>query len=243
MVAGFRAIEEAVKSGKEFDKILIQRGLKGSLFNEVMTLIRENNIPFQHVPQEKLDGLTKVNHQGMIGFTSPIMFQDIEVIIDEVFSTGQSPKLIYLDGVTDVRNFGAICRTAECCGFHAVVVPEKGSAAINEDAVKTSAGALFHIPVCRIKSTKSFIEKLRNSGVRIMGCTEKTEKLIQDIDLSTPYCIVMGAEDVGISDEFMRHADELAKIEMIGKTTSLNVSVAAGMVMYELNRQRKSSFF
>lgn len=240
MVAGFRAIEEAVKSGKEFDKILIQRGLKGSLFNEVMTLIRENNIPLQHVPQEKLDGLTKVNHQGMIGFTSPIMFQDIEVIVDEVFSAGQSPKLIYLDGVTDVRNFGAICRTAECCGFHAVVVPEKGSAAINEDAVKTSAGALFHIPVCRIKSTKSFIEKLRNSGVRIMGCTEKTEKLIQDIDLSTPYCIVMGAEDVGISDEFMRHADELAKIEMIGKTTSLNVSVAAGMVMYELNRQRKA---
>ncbi len=238
MVAGFRAIEEAVKSGKEFDKVLIQRGLKGPLFSEVMTLIKDYSIPFQYVPQEKLDGLTKVNHQGMIGFTAPIQFSDVESIVDEVFASGQSPKFIYLDGVTDVRNFGAICRTAECCGFHAVIVPEKGSAAINEDAVKTSAGALFHIPVCRVRSTRAFIEKLRNSGVKMMGCTEKSDKRIQDVDFSSPFCIIMGAEDTGISEEFMRHADELAKIEMLGKTSSLNVSVAAGMVMYELNRQR-----
>ncbi|MFN6378139.1 MAG: 23S rRNA (guanosine(2251)-2'-O)-methyltransferase RlmB [Flavobacteriales bacterium] len=238
MIIGFRAIEEAIASGKEFDKILIQKGLKGDLYTHVRKLLSDNQIPSQQVPQEKLDQLTRSNHQGIIGFTSPISFGSVEEIIAQTYEKGITPKLLYLDGVTDVRNFGAICRTAECQGFQAVIVPEKGSAQINEDAVKTSAGALFHIPVCRVKSAGAIINILQSSGIRLVGCTEKTDTLIQDVDMTGPICIIMGAEDTGISDEFIRKADALGKIPMFGQTSSLNVSVAAGIIMFELNRQR-----
>lgn len=241
MIIGFRAIEEAIASGKEFDKILIQKGLKGDLYTHMRRILSEHQIPTQQVPSEKLDQLTRSNHQGIIGFTSPISFGNIEEVIAQAYEQGLTPKIIYLDGVTDVRNFGAICRTAECQGFQAVIIPEKGAAQINEDAVKTSAGALFHIPVCRTKSVSATITLLQNSGIKLVGCTEKTDTIIQDIDMTGPVCVIMGAEDTGISDDFIRKADALGKIAMFGQTSSLNVSVAAGIIMFELNRQRSNA--
>lgn len=238
MIIGFRAVEEAVASGKELDKVLIQKGLKGDLHASVRKLLSDHGIPVQMVPEEKLHQLSRSNHQGIIAFISPIGFHRLDEVIQQTFEQGKTPKFIYLDGVTDVRNFGAICRSAECLGFDAVIVPEKGSAQINEDAVKTSAGALFHIPVCRVRSSAEAVRTLQESGVSLVGCTEKTDRLIQNVDMSGPVCIVMGAEDVGIGDEFIRKSDHLGKIDMHGKTSSMNVSVAAGIIMYELTRQR-----
>lgn len=238
MIIGFRAIEEAVHSGKEFDKVLIQKGLKGDLHTSVRKLLADHQVPLQMVPEEKLNALSRGNHQGIIGFVSPISFGNLEEIIAQTFESGWIPKMLYLDGVTDVRNFGAICRTAECLGFNTVVVPEKGAAQINEDAIKTSAGALFHIPICRVKSAHEAIRIFQGNGIKMVGCTEKTERLINEIDLTVPLCIIMGAEDVGIQDEFIKKSDDLGKIPMMGKTSSMNVSVAAGIIMYELARQR-----
>lgn len=238
MIVGFRAIMEAIDAGKDFDKIMLQKGLKGDLHNETKRVLKENNIPFQLVPVEKLERLSKANHQGIIGFTSPISFYDLGDLIQRAFESGLTPKFIYLDEVSDVRNFGAICRSAECSGFNGVIIPEKGSAQINEDAAKTSAGALFHIPIARVRSTTASIELLQQSGIKLVCCTEKTDTLVSEVDMTGPTCIVMGAEDVGISHEFLRRGDSLAKIPMEGKTSSLNVSVAAGIIMYELNRQR-----
>lgn len=235
---GLRPLQEAINAGKEIEKILVQKGLTGELYHEVRDLVRHNNIPMQQVPAEKLNGMTKGNHQGIIAFVSPISFANMDNIVAEVFENGEVPKLIMLDGITDVRNFGAICRSAECQGFHAVIVPEKGSAQLNEDAIKTSAGALFHIPICRVPSLSKAIQTLQLSGLRISACTEKTDTLIDNLDFSAPHCIVMGSEEHGISDEIIRKADYLGKINMFGKTSSLNVSVAAGIIMYELNKQR-----
>lgn len=238
MIIGFRAIMEAIEAGKDFDKVMLQKGLKGELHADIKRVLIENQIPIQQVPIEKLDGLTKANHQGIIGFTSPIGFYELSDLIQRAFESARNPKFIYLDGVTDVRNFGAICRSAECSGFDGVIIPEKGSAQINEEAVKTSAGALFHIPIARTRSVVETIKILQESGISLVGCTEKTDQLIQQVDLTRPTCIIMGAEDTGISDEFIRKADALGKVHMEGKTSSMNVSVAAGIIMYELNRQR-----
>lgn len=241
MIIGFRAIEEAIFAGKEFDKVMLQKGLKGDLHGSVRKLLIENKIPIQQVPEEKLNALSRSNHQGIIGFISPISFGSLEEIIALTFEKGVTPKMIYLDGITDVRNFGAICRTAECLGFNTVIIPEKGAAQVNEDAVKTSAGALFHIPVCRVRSATEAIKILQENGIKMVGCTEKTDQLISEIDLTSPVCIIMGSEDDGIQDDFLKKADELGKIQMEGRTSSMNVSVAAGMIMYELNRQRSLS--
>jgi 23S rRNA (guanosine2251-2'-O)-methyltransferase len=238
MVIGFRALIEAINAGKEVDKVLVQKGLQGELFHEARKVLAENNIPFQQVPAEKLNGISRANHQGIIAFLSPIAFGNIENIVAEVFEAGQTHKILLLDGITDVRNFGAICRSAECQGFHAVIIPEKGSAQVNEDALKTSAGALFHLPVCKVKSLKSTAEWLIQSGIKIVACSEKGRDSISEIDLKGPICLVMGSEETGISSEIIRSADNLAQIPMFGQTSSLNVSVAAGIMMYELNRQR-----
>lgn len=238
LLIGMRPLMEAIQSGKEIDKIFMQKGLKGELFHQVRELASQHQIPIQMVPIEKLNGFTKANHQGVLAFVSPISFGNLSNIIADVFENGDTAKLIMLDGVTDVRNFGAICRSAECQGFHAVIVPEKGSAQINEDAVKTSAGALFNIPVCRVPSLLKTVRDLQMSGIRVTACTEKTDALIESLDFDGPHCIVMGNEETGISDEIIRIADQLGKIFMTGKTSSLNVGVAAGIIMYELNRQR-----
>lgn len=238
MIFGIRAVIEAVASGKDLESIYVQRGLSGGLFLELKTLLKDRQINYQQVPVEKLNRITKKNHQGVIGIISPITYQNIEDIVLQVFEKGEVPLFLILDGLTDVRNLGAIARTAECSGVQAIVVPIKGSAQINADAIKTSAGALFKIPVCRHDSLLQVTRFLRESGVQIVACTEKTSDYLYDVDFKAPTAIVMGSEEDGISNEIIRTADRLAKIPMHGEIASLNVSVSAGIILYEAVRQR-----
>jgi 23S rRNA (guanosine2251-2'-O)-methyltransferase len=239
MLIGLRPLQEAIQAGSEIDKVLIQRGLQGDIIQETKLLIQQHDIPYQYVPQEKLNSITSKNHQGIIAFVSPITFGNFENIIAGVFEKGETPLLLMLDGVTDVRNFGSICRNAECMGAHAVLVPEKGSAQINEEAIKTSAGALYNIPVCKIKSILHAIETLQHNGIRVVACSEKTRKEIYEIDMTLPTCIILGSEESGISTDALRKSDEIVRIPMRGKTSSLNVSVASGIILYEIVRQQE----
>ncbi|MFC5284022.1 23S rRNA (guanosine(2251)-2'-O)-methyltransferase RlmB [Pedobacter alpinus] len=238
MIFGIRAVIEAINSGKDIESLFIQKGLVGGLISELKTLLRTHDIPSQQVPIEKLNRITAKNHQGVIAFISPITYQKIEDIIPIVYEKGEVPLILILDGVTDVRNFGAIVRTAECTGVHAIVVPKKGAAQVNPDAVKTSAGALYKIPICRHDSLLQVLRFLKDSGLQIVGCTEKTDDLIYKPDYTAPTCIIMGAEDEGISFELMRNCDYLTKIPMVGEIASLNVSVSAGVILYEAVRQK-----
>ena len=239
MVFGIRAVIEAIDSGKEIESLFVQRGLSGSLFLELKALMKEHNIGFQQVPIEKLNRITRKNHQGVIAVISPITYQRIEDLLPVIYEKGETPLLLMLDGVTDVRNMGAIARTAECAGVHAIIVPRKGSAEINPDAIKTSAGALYKIPVCREDALGRTARFLIDSGVQMVVSTEKTNDSVYDVDYTVPTCIVMGAEDVGVSNELIRVSDKLAKIPMAGEIKSLNVSVSAGVVIYEAVRQRQ----
>ncbi|MGJ1432041.1 23S rRNA (guanosine(2251)-2'-O)-methyltransferase RlmB [Sphingobacterium spiritivorum] len=239
MVFGIRAVIEAIDSGKEIESLFVQRGLGGSLFLELKSLIKEHEIGFQQVPIEKLNRITRKNHQGVIAVISPITYQKIEDLIPEIYEKGETPLILMLDGVTDVRNLGAIARTAECSGVHAIIVPKKGSAEINPDAIKTSAGALYKIPVCRHDNLGKVGKFLIDSGIQLVVSTEKTEESIYSVDYTAPTCIIMGAEDVGVSDDLIRISDHLAKIPMFGEIGSLNVSVSAGVVLYEAIRQRQ----
>lgn len=238
MIFGIRAIIEAIKDGKDIESLFIQRGLTGGLFVELKELLKQYDIPSQQVPIEKLNRITLKNHQGVIAFISPITYQKIEDIIPTIYEEGKVPLILILDGITDVRNFGAIVRTAECAGVQAIVVPKKGSAQINPDAVKTSAGALYKVPICRHDNLLSILRFLKDSGLQIVACTEKTEDLLYHPNYTLPTAIVMGAEDEGISFELMRNADYLTKIPMNGDIESLNVSVSAGIILYEAVRQR-----
>jgi 23S rRNA (guanosine2251-2'-O)-methyltransferase len=241
MVFGIRAVIEAIKAGQDIESLFLQRGLVGGLISELKTLLREYDIPSQQVPIEKLNRITAKNHQGAIAFISPITYQKIEDIIPAIFEKGETPLIMILDGITDVRNFGAIARTAECCGVHAIVVPKKGAAQVNPDAVKTSAGALYNIPVCRHDSLLQVLRFLKDSGLQIVSCTEKTDDLIYHPDFTAPTAIIMGAEDEGISFDLIRNSDYLTKIPMSGDIASLNVSVSAGVILYEAVRQRLQS--
>ncbi|WP_312139619.1 23S rRNA (guanosine(2251)-2'-O)-methyltransferase RlmB [Sphingobacterium sp.] len=238
MVFGIRAVMEAIDSGREIESLFVQRGLSGTLFAEFKALIKEHQIAYQQVPIEKLNRITKKNHQGIIAVISPIIYQNIEDLLPVIYEKGEAPLLLMLDGVTDVRNMGAIARTAECAGVHAIIVPKKGSAEINPDAIKTSAGALFKIPVCRQDSLSKTAKFLIDSGVQLVVSTEKTKESIYDVDYTGPSCVIMGAEDVGVSDDLIRISDKLAKIPMFGEIGSLNVSVSAAVVIYEAIRQR-----
>lgn len=238
MVFGIRAVIEAIDSGKEIESIFVQRGLSGSLLLELKSLLKEHNLSFQQVPIEKLNRITRKNHQGVIAVISPITYEHIEDILPLIYEKGETPLFLMLDGITDVRNMGAIARTAECAGVHAIIVPRKGSAEINPDAIKTSAGALFKIPVCREDSLGKTGRFLIESGVQLVVATEKTTDSIYDVDYTIPSCVIMGAEDTGVSDDLIRIADKLAKIPMLGTIGSLNVSVSAGVVVYEAIRQR-----
>jgi 23S rRNA (guanosine2251-2'-O)-methyltransferase len=242
MIIGIRPLIEAMLAGKEIDKVLVQQGLKGDLYAELKELLGEHKVPQQIVPVEKLNRITRSNHQGIIAFVSPISYGNLENMIAQVFEDGETPLFLLLDGITDVRNLGSICRSAECLGAQAIIVPEKGSAQINEEAIKTSAGALHHLPVCRIKSIAETVQLLQQSGIKVVGCTEKTNLAIEDIDMTTPTCIAMGAEDLGLSDAVLRKADQLALIPMKGKTSSLNVAVSAGIILHEASRQRRLIF-
>lgn len=237
-VFGTRAVIEAVKNGKTIDKVLIKKGLHNELFSELLQLLKENNIVFQFVPIEKINRVTRKNHQGVLAFVSPVEFDDIESVLPGIYETGKSPLLLVLDQITDVRNFGAIVRSAECAGVQAVIIPEKGMARIGADAVKTSAGAIHHMPVCKVKSLEHTVRYLKESGLKIVAATEKGNTIYTDADFTGPLAIVMGSEDTGISPGILRLADEQLKIPILGKIESLNVSVSAALMIYEAVRQR-----
>ena len=239
LVFGTRAVIEAIRSGKEIESLNIQRGIGGELLNELKGLLHEYNIIAQQVPVEKLNRITMKNHQGVIAFISPITYQRVEDIIPAVYERGEVPLILVLDSITDVRNMGAIARTAECGGVHAIVVPAKGSAQVNPDAIKTSAGALYRIPVCRHNDFMQTIKFIQESGLQIVCCTEKTQEFIYKPDYTMPTAIVMGSEEDGVRNEIIRIADHLAKIPMYGEIESLNVSVATGIILYEAIRQRR----
>ena len=239
MVFGIRAVIETIRAGKEIDKLLVQRdlGTAGNLA-ELLQAAHEHRVPVQRVPKERLDYITRKNHQGVLAFVSAVNYVQLHNVISDAYERGQTPLILILDRVTDVRNFGAIARTAECAGVHALVIPAKGAAQINADAVKTSSGALNFIPVCREENLARTVTFLQESGLRVVACTEKAEKMLYEVDLSTPTAIVMGSEEDGVSNDLLRRTDEMVKIPQAGRIESLNVSVAAGVVIYEAVRQR-----
>jgi len=238
LIFGIRTVIEAIRFGKDIDKVLIKRGLKGELFKELTQTIAENNIAFQYVPEEKLNRVSRKNHQGVIALISPITFYNLEDVIADVFEKGQIPFVLALDGVSDVRNFGAIVRSAECAGVHAIVIPDKGSARIGSDAIKTSAGALHKLPICRVSNLKKALEYLQQSGLTLFGATEKATDNYYQSNFGLPCCLIMGSEDTGLSNEVIRFCDNLIKIPILGEIQSLNVSVAASILIYDVVRQR-----
>ncbi|HYF70880.1 MAG TPA: 23S rRNA (guanosine(2251)-2'-O)-methyltransferase RlmB [Ohtaekwangia sp.] len=240
MIYGTRAVIEAISAGKVIEKIMIQSGQNNDLIKELLHTAREHNVPVSFVPQEKLKRLSTKNHQGVICILSAVTFASLENVIHQAFTEGRDPFLLLLDRITDVRNFGAIVRTAECVGLDAIVVGEKGSAPITSDAMKTSAGALNHVPICREKDLKKVLQLLRESGIRVVACTEKANEDLYNLTLTGPIALIMGSEEDGISDVLLREADDLARIPMRGKISSLNVSVAAGVAVYEVLRQQQA---
>lgn len=238
MIFGTRAVMEAIKAGREIEKIFVQAGLNNDLIKELIQTAKSNGVPFTFVPQAKLNRLSTKNHQGVICQLATVSYANLEGIIDKAFQEGRAPLLLIVDRVTDVRNFGALARTAECAGLDAIILGDSGNAPITGDAMKTSAGALSHLPVCRVKDMKKTLHFLRESGIQIIACTEKASDLLYDIDLNTPLALIMGSEEDGISPQLLKDADRLAKIPMRGKISSLNVSVAAGISIYEALRQR-----
>jgi len=238
LVYGIHPLVETIKSGKEIDKVFIQKGLQGGLSAELFSLLREYKIHYQIVPIEKLNRISRKNHQGVVAFISSITYQPIEEIIQSLFEKGENPLIMILDRVTDVRNFGAIARTAECAGVHAILVPMQGSAQMNADAMKTSAGALNNIPVSRSKNLNESIDFLKNSGLQIVAATEKTNDNYYTVDFSLPTAIIMGSEEDGVSPAYLKKCNHKVRIPMNGTTDSLNVSVAAGILIYEAIKQR-----
>lgn len=239
LIYGIRPVIEAIESGKEIDRIFVQKSLTGANFQELWSLIKEYKIPFKYVPNEKLKRFTTYNHQGVVAFVSAVTFQRIEDLLPEIYSTGVQPLLLVLDRITDVRNIGAIVRSAECSGVQAVIIGEKHAAPMTGDAVKSSAGALLRMPICREKSLIKAIDYLKDSGIQIVASTEKTDSSLYDIDFSLPTAIVMGSEEDGISHHIMQACDSKARIPMMGSIGSLNVSVAAGIALFEAVRQRQ----
>ncbi|HET8859942.1 23S rRNA (guanosine(2251)-2'-O)-methyltransferase RlmB [Marivirga sp.] len=237
-IFGTRAVIEAIHSGKEMDNIYIEKDVRNELVSELMQLCKDQKIPFTKVPIEKLNRITMKNHQGVIAMVSAVSYASLDNVINEAFGKGKDPLILILDRITDVRNFGAIARSAECAGVDAIVIPFKGSAQINSDAVKTSAGALHYIPVCRENSLKNTVEYLQKSGIQAVACTEKGTDLIYDVPMTQPLAIILGSEEDGISNDLIRIADYLAKIPMTGKISSLNVSVSGAIAIFEAVRQR-----
>ena len=238
MVFGIRAVMEALNAGKEIDKIWIRKNLEGDLSRELSEVLKGYEIPVQRVPQEKLMHLSSKNHQGVVAFISPITYQRLDQLIPALYDQGIMPFVVVLDGITDVRNFGAIARSCACAGVHAVVLPQTGSVSVNADAIKTSAGALYHVPVCRERNLKESLRFLKLSGLKLIGASEKADKNYRDADYSGPLALVLGAEDQGIAPVHLTLCDEIVKIPVSGDIASLNVSVAGGILMYEALRHR-----
>lgn len=238
IIFGIHAVLEAVEAGKDLDKVLVRRGAGSDLLKKLMGELNRWEIPIQQVPVEKLNRVTTKNHQGVIAWLSEVSYGDVTSIIPSVYEAGEDPLVLLLDGVSDVRNFGAIARSAECAGVHAIVIPSSGSAAINADAIKTSAGALHRIPVCRPGDLNAAAKFLQESGLRLFAASEKARDSLYQSDMTGPLGIIMGGEERGISNDLLRRADTWVSIPMKGSISSLNVSVAAGVLLFEALRQR-----
>lgn len=238
-IFGIRAVIEAIEAGKSIDKVLVRRDLNGDLAHELFTVIKQYGILMQRVPQERLSRITMKNHQGVVALVSPVTYYKLENLLPSLYENGEIPFLIVLDGLTDTRNFGAIGRTADCSGVNGIVIPERNSVSVTPDAVKTSAGGLFYVPVCRERDLVKTVKFLKESGVKVVAASEKAAVNYTKTDYTVPVAVVMGSEDIGISDEILRLCDELVAIPMLGNIGSLNVSVAAGIMMYEVVRQRQ----
>lgn len=237
-IFGLRAVIEAIREGKAIDKLFIKKDLQGELASELFALMRENHIVAQRVPVERLNRITRRNNQGVIAMLSAVTYHNLGNLVTGLYDDGVLPFVVVLDGITDVRNFGAIARTAECCGVNALVIAERGSVSVGADAVKTSAGALLTLPVCRERSVAGAVRFLKDSGFQVVAVSEKADFNYTMGDYSGPVALVMGAEDTGISPEVMALCDTRVSIPMFGHIGSLNVSVAAGVMMYEVVRQR-----
>ena len=240
IIFGIRPVAEAIQSGRQIERLYVKKDAEGQLMTEFKDLCWRHKVRWQEVPVEKLNRMTRGNHQGVVAQIAAIGYVALQDILDRV-PDDETPLVVLFDGVTDVRNFGAIARTAECCGVNAIVIPERGSAGVNADAVKTSAGALLHLPVCRERSLKESVEYLKLSGYTIVAASEKADINYTKADFTGPVAIVMGAEDVGISPAILTLCDNMVSIPMFGHIGSLNVSVAAGVMLYEAVRQRLES--
>ena len=238
MIFGIRAVIEAVEAGKEIDKVLVKKELQGDLAKELFSVLKDAGVLIQKVPVERLNRITRKNHQGVVAFISSVTYQSLENLIPGLYEEGKVPLLVVLDGITDVRNFGAIARTCECAGVHAIVIPQRDSVTVNADAVKTSAGALHTLPVCRVRNLHEALRFLQNSGIRLVAATEKADQSYTEVSYTDPTAIILGAEDTGISADSLRICDQMVKIPQFGTIGSLNVSVAAGVMIYEAIRQR-----
>ncbi len=237
-IVGRQPLVEAIAAGVVIDKILLQKNATGEVLNQIRLLSKEHNIPLQFVPIEKLNSLTRSNHQGVIAFAAVIKYYEVQQVIDLTIANGETPLFIMLDSITDVRNIGAIARTALCCGVQAIIIPDKGVGALNEEALKASAGALEHLHVCRVNSLMKTVDELHLNGIKVFASEMKATKSIKEITLQEPCCIVLGGEEKGVYPALMKICDDSFHIPMKGKFESLNVSVASGMILYETMQQR-----
>ena len=240
-IFGIRAIIEAINASKTIDKVFLQKGLKGELFSELESVLRTNSVNSSYVPIEKLNRLTKGNHQGAVAQISPIAFHDMEELILKVMESGKTPLFLLLDQLSDVRNFGAIIRTAECTGVDGIIIQKKGGAPVNGDTIKTSAGAVFKIPICKVDHIKDAVFYMQASGIKVIAATEKTNDTLYDVSFTEPCAIIMGSEGRGINPSTLKVVDAKAKLPLLGDIESLNVSVACGAFLYEAVRQRLSN--
>lgn len=238
-IFGIRAIIEAIQAGKEIDKVFIQKDAQGDLMRDLLKVLKRNSINFSYVPVEKLNRLTPNNHQGAVATIAPIVFRDLETLVEEVLESDKTPLFLILDQLSDARNFGAIIRTAECTGVDGIIIQKQGSAPVNGDTVKTSAGAVFNVPICKVEHIKDAVFHLQGSGIKTIAATEKTEDTIYDISFIEPLAIIMGSEDRGVNPSVLKIVDEKVKLPMFGSIASLNVSVACGAFLYEAVRQRR----
>lgn len=238
LIIGRQPIIEAIEAGRAIDKILFQHAVTGDAIGKIRTLARDNNIPIQQVPPEKLNGLTKANHQGTIAIAGLVQYMDLQQVIDHIVSAGETPLMVMLDGVTDVRNIGAIARTAVCCGAQALIIPDKGVGALNEEAIKSSAGALEKIHVCRVNSLMKAVDTLHLNGIKVYASEMTANETVFELEYRDPCCIIAGSEDKGVFAGLLKISDSIFKIPMAGNFESLNVSVATGMILYEAMKQR-----
>lgn len=238
-IFGIRAIIEAIQAGKELDKVFLHKDAQGDLMRDLLKILKQHKVNFTYVPIEKLNRLTDKNHQGAVATIAPVSFYDLENLISSVSESGKTPLFLILDQISDARNFGAIIRTAECTGVNGIIIGKQGAAPVNGDTVKTSAGAVFNVPICKVEHIKDAIFYLQGSGIKTIAATEKTETSLYDLSLTEPLAIIMGSEDRGVNPSVLKIVDEKAKLPMFGTIASLNVSVACGAFLYEVVRQRR----